>query len=54
MSLTNGFDWIDRGPYAQHGTPNESFAQLRSQSLVHRRALPGCEPRPAVAACALP
>ncbi len=44
MSLTNGFDLIDPGPYAQHGAPHESFAQLRRESPVHRCELPGYEP----------
>ncbi|MGI9431481.1 MAG: cytochrome P450 [Myxococcota bacterium] len=39
MEITNGFDLIDPGTYAERGAPHDVWTRLRRESPVHR-----CEP----------
>ena len=43
MTLTDGFDLIDSGSYAEHGVPHDSWTQLRRESPVHWCEPPGYE-----------
>jgi len=40
MAITDGFELIDPGYYAQHGPPHDIWTRLRAESPVH-----WCEPR---------
>ncbi len=44
MELTDGFDLIDPGSYADHGAPHDAWTQLRRESPVHRCEPAGHEP----------
>ena len=44
MTLTDGFDLIDPGSYADHGAPHDAWTQLRRESPVHWCEPAGYEP----------
>lgn len=44
MTLTDGFDLIDPGSYADHGAPHDVWTQLRRESPIHRCEPDGYEP----------
>jgi len=44
MSLTDGFDLIDPGPYGENGPPHASWTALRRRSPLHRCEPPGYPP----------
>jgi len=44
MSLSDGFDLIDPGPYGQSGPPHAAWTALRRRSPLHRCEPPGYPP----------
>jgi cytochrome P450 len=44
MSITDGFDLIDPGPYGENGQPHATWTALRRESPVHHCEPPGYPP----------